>query len=136
MLIPAKSKFRKAHKGRISTISKSGYSLSFGNFGLKALGQARVTSKQIESARKAAIRKMKRQGKFWIKIFPNLPVSQKPNEVRMGKGKGNIEYYAFRVAPGRIIFEVDGVIDKIAIEALELAKSKLGVKTKIIKRYA
>ncbi len=136
MLIPAKLKFKKAHKGRISKISKGGFYLSFGNFGLKALGHARITSRQIESARKSAIRKMKRQGKFWIRIFPDIPISKKPNEVRMGKGKGAVEYYAFRVAPGRILFEVDGVLDSVAIEALELAKSKLGIQTKIIKRYA
>ncbi len=135
-LLPSKQKFKKYHKGRVPLRTKAGYLLNLGDFGLKAISQARVSGKQIESARKAAVRKMKRQGKFWIRIFPDLPVSKKPNEVRMGKGKGSVEYYASRVAPGRIMFEISGVEESVAIQALMLAKSKLGLKTKIIKRQS
>jgi len=135
MLSPKKQKYRKAHKGRVSTKAKAGTSLAFGAFGLKSLDACRVTARQIEAARRAAVRYMKRQGKLWIKIFPDLPVSQKPAEVRMGKGKGSPEYFAVRVSPGRIMFEVDGVADDIASRALELASAKLPVRTKIVKRY-
>jgi len=109
--------------------------LSFGSYGLKALGADRVTARQIEAARRAAVRCMKRQGRLWIRIFPDLPVSKKPNEVRMGKGKGSVEYYAVRVSPGRVLFEVEGVSSEVAVQALELASAKLSVQTKIIKRY-
>jgi large subunit ribosomal protein L16 len=109
--------------------------LAFGSFGLKSLDGCRVTARQIEAARRAAVRCMKRQGKLWIKIFPDLPVSKKPAEVRMGKGKGSPEFFAFRVSPGRIMFEVDGVPDDVANLALELAAAKLPVRTKIVKRY-
>ena len=119
----------------MSTKAKAGTSLAFGAFGLKSLDACRVTARQIEAARRAAVRYMKRQGKLWIKIFPDLPVSQKPAEVRMGKGKGSPEYFAVRVSPGRIMFEVDGVADDIASRALELASAKLPVRTKIVKRY-
>lgn len=135
MLHPQKQKFRKAHKGRVKTKTKAGSMLAFGSFGLKSLDASRVTARQIEAARRAAVRCMKRQGKFWIKIFPDLPVSKKPAEVRMGRGKGSTEYYAARVAPGRIMFEVDGVDESVACLALELASAKLPVKTKIVRRY-
>ena len=135
MLTPKKLKYRKAHKGRVSAKSKAGTTLSFGSFGLKALDMERITSRQIESARRAATRHMKRQGKLWIKIFPDLPVSKKPAEVRMGKGKGSVEFYAARVSPGRIVFEVEGVGEEVAIRALELASAKLPIRTKIVKRY-
>ncbi|MDD9335637.1 MULTISPECIES: 50S ribosomal protein L16 [unclassified Candidatus Tisiphia] len=135
MLAPKKQKFRKAHKGRVSSKAKAGTMLAFGSFGLKSLDGLRVTARQIEAARKAAVRCMKRQGRLWIKIFPDLPVSKKPAEVRMGKGKGSTEFFAVRVSPGRIMFEVEGVTDDIATKALELASAKLPVRTKIVRRY-
>jgi large subunit ribosomal protein L16 len=135
MLAPKKQKFRKAHKGRVGTKAKSGTMLSFGMFGLKSIDSERVTARQIEAARRAAVRQMKRQGKFFIRIFPDLPVSKKPNEVRMGKGKGSPEYFAVRVAPGRILFEIDGVEEAVARQALELASAKLPVRTRVVKRY-
>lgn len=135
MLAPKRQKFRKAHKGRVSSTCKRGTSLNYGMYGLKSLEGERVTQRQIEAARRAAVREMKRSGKFWIRIFPDLPVSKKPNEVRMGKGKGAPEYFAVRVSPGRVMFEVDGVDEAVAYSALELASAKLPVKTKIVKRY-
>ena len=135
MLSPKKQKFRKHHKGRVRAKSKSGTMLSFGSFGLKSIDALRVTAKQIEAARRAGVRNMKRQGRFFIRIFPDLPVSKKPNEVRMGKGKGSIEYFAVRVSPGRIIFEIEGVSENIARSSLQLSASKLPIRTKIIKRY-
>jgi large subunit ribosomal protein L16 len=135
MLYPKKQKYRKAHKGRVQTKAKAGTMLAFGSFGLKSLDGCRVTARQIEAARRAATRCMKRQGKLWIKIFPDLPVSKKPAEVRMGKGKGSPEFFAVRVSPGRIMFEVDGVAEDVAKLALELASAKLPVRTKIVKRY-
>lgn len=135
MLSPKKQKYRKAHKGRVAAKAKAGTMLSFGSFGLKSLDMERVTARQIEAARRAAVRFMKRQGKLWIKIFPDLPVSKKPAEVRMGKGKGSPEYFAVRVSPGRIMFEVDGVTEEVALRALELASAKLPVRTKIVRRY-
>lgn len=135
MLAPKKQKFRKAHKGRVSSKSKAATTLSFGMFGLKSIDGLRVTARQIEASRRAAVRHMKRQGKFFIRIFPDLPVSKKPNEVRMGKGKGSPEYFAVRVSPGRIMFEIDGVDEVVAREALELASAKLPVRTKVVKRY-
>ncbi len=135
MLSPKKQKFRKAHKGRVQAKAKAGTTLAFGDYGLKSLDMERVTARQIEAARRAATRHMKRQGKLWIKIFPDLPVSKKPAEVRMGKGKGSPEYFAVRVSPGRILFEVNGVADEVAVRALELASDKLPVRTKIVKRY-
>ncbi|MDX1902634.1 MAG: 50S ribosomal protein L16 [Thermonemataceae bacterium] len=135
MLSPKKQKFRKAHKGRVPAKSKAGTMLAFGEYGLKSLDMERITARQIEAARRAATRFMKRQGKLWIKIFPDLPVSKKPAEVRMGKGKGSPEFFAVRVSPGRILFEVDGVEEEVAIRALELASSKLPVRTKIVTRY-
>jgi len=135
MLAPKKQKFRKAHKGRVAPKAKAGTMLNFGMFGLKSVEQLRVTASQIEAARRAAVREMKRQGRFFIRIFPDLPVSKKPNEVRMGKGKGSPEYFAVRVSPGRIMFEINGVDEAVARKALELAASKLPVKTKVVKRY-
>lgn len=135
MLAPKKQKYRKAQKGRVPSKAKSGTMLSFGSFGLKSLDGLRVTARQIEAARRAAVRHMKRQGRFFIRIFPDLPVSKKPNEVRMGKGKGTPEFFAARVAPGRIMFEIEGVNSSVAKEALSLASSKLPVKTKIVQRY-
>ncbi len=135
MLAPKKQKFRKAHKGRVASKSKAGTMLSFGSFGLKSIDGLRVTARQIEAARRAAVRHMKRQGRFFIRIFPDLPVSKKPNEVRMGKGKGSPEYFAVRVSPGRIMFEIEGVGEDVARAALELAAAKLPVRTKIVQRY-
>lgn len=134
MLQPKRTKFRKAHKGRIKGAAKGGTALNFGSYGLKALEPERVTSRQIEAARRAMTREMKRAGRVWIRIFPDVPVSKKPTEVRMGKGKGSVEYWAARVAPGRIMFEIDGVDDDTAREALSLAAAKLPIKTRIIKR--
>ena len=135
MLAPKKQKFRKAHKGRVAAKAKSGTVLNVGTYGLKSLDGLRVTARQIEAARRAAVRHMKRQGRFFIRIFPDIPVSKKPNEVRMGKGKGSPEYFVARVAPGRIMFEIEGVDEYVAKTALELAAAKLPVKTKIVQRY-
>ncbi len=134
MLQPKKSKYRKAHKGRIKGKAKAGTSLNFGSYGLKALTAERITSRQIEAARRAITRHMKRSGRVWIRIFPDVPVSKKPVEVRMGKGKGTPEFWAARVKPGRIMFEIDGVPKDIALTALGLGSSKLHVQTKIITR--
>ncbi|WP_062226454.1 50S ribosomal protein L16 [Aureimonas frigidaquae] len=136
MLQPKRTKFRKAFKGRIHGASKGGSLLNFGAYGLKALEPERVTARQIEAARRAITRQMKRQGRVWIRIFPDLPVTAKPTEVRMGKGKGAIEYWAARVAPGRIMFEVDGVPEDVAREALRLGAAKLPIKTRFIQRIA
>ena len=134
MLSPKRTKFRKAHKGRIHGNAKGGFSLNFGQFGLKALEPERITARQIESARRAMTRAMKRQGRVWIRIFPDLPVSRKPAEVRMGSGKGAPEYWVARVHPGRIMFEIEGVPEDVARHALELADAKLPIKTKFIAR--
>ena len=134
MLQPKRTKFRKAHKGRIKGLAKGGFSLTFGGFGLKALEPERVTARQIEAARRAITRAMKRQGRVWIRIFPDVPVSTKPAEVRMGSGKGAPEYWVCRVKPGRIMFELDGVSNEIAREALVLGAAKLPIKTKIVTR--
>ncbi len=134
MLAPKKFKHRKQFKGRIHGVAKSGATLAFGAYGLKALTPDRVTSRQIEAARRALTRHMKRQGKVWIRIFPDVPVTAKPLEVRQGKGKGSVEYWAARVRPGRIMFELDGVSQEVAREALALAAMKLPVKTKFITR--
>ena len=127
MLQPKKTKFRKAHKGRIKGNAKGGTTLNFGSYGLKAITAERVTARQIEAARRAITRHMKRAGRVWIRIFPDVPVSKKPTEVRMGKGKGTPEYWAAKVKPGRIMFEIDGVSPEIAKTALELGSSKLPV---------
>jgi large subunit ribosomal protein L16 len=136
MLQPTRTKYRKAHKGRIHGKASRGNLMNYGAFGLKALEPDRVMSKQIEAARVALTRYMKRQGRVWTRIFPNIPVSKKPIEVRMGKGKGSTEYYACRVKPGRILFEVDGVTEEIAKVALYKASAKLPIKTKFIKRFS
>jgi len=134
MLQPKKTKFRKMHKGRIKGVAKGGTELNFGAFGLKAMEPERITARQIEAARRALTRHMKRAGRVWIRIFPDVPVSKKPTEVRMGKGKGSVEYWAARVKPGRIMFEIDGVSPEVAKVALELAAAKLPIKTRIVRR--
>jgi large subunit ribosomal protein L16 len=136
MLQPKRTKFRKAHKGRIKGIATSGVELAFGQFALKALEPERVTARQIEAARRALTRHMKRSGQVWIRIFPDVPVSKKPLEVRMGSGKGAPELWVARVKPGRIIFEVDGVPEVLAREALTLAAAKLPIKTRFVSRIA
>jgi len=134
MLQPKRTKFRKAHKGRIHGNAKGGTDLNFGQFGLKATDPGRVTARQIEAARRAMTRHMKRAGKVWIRIFPDVPVSSKPAEVRMGKGKGSPDYWACRVKPGRIMFEVDGVSEEVARGAFERAAAKLPIGTRIVQR--
>ena len=134
MLSPKRTKYRKAHKGRIHGVAKGGTALNFGAFGLKALEPARVTARQIEAARRALTRHMKRSGRVWIRIFPDVPVSTKPQEVRMGSGKGSPEFWACRVKPGRIMFEIDGVSQAVAKEAFALAAAKLPIKTSFIRR--
>ncbi|MEO1328247.1 MAG: 50S ribosomal protein L16 [Pseudomonadota bacterium] len=134
MLSPKRTKFRKQHKGRIHGEAKGGTRLNFGTFGLKSTEPERVTARQIEAARRAITRYMKRQGRVWIRIFPDVPVSKKPTEVRMGKGKGSVEYWACKVKPGRVMFEIDGVAEPIAREALRLGAMKLPVKCRIIQR--
>jgi large subunit ribosomal protein L16 len=134
MLSPKKTKFRKQFKGRIHGVAKGGFTLNFGAYGLKALEPERVTARQIEAARRAITRQMKRQGRVWIRVFPDLPVSDKPAEVRMGKGKGAVEYWAARVHPGRILFEIDGVADDVARLSLQLGAAKLPIRTKIVTR--
>ena len=131
---PKRTKFRKAFKGQIRGNAKGGSSLAFGEFGLKALEPERVTARQIEATRRAVTRHMKRQGRVWIRIFPDVPVSSKPAEVRMGKGKGTPEYWAARVKPGRVMFEMDGVDHGAGKEAFELAAAKLPIRCKIITR--
>jgi large subunit ribosomal protein L16 len=136
MLQPNRTKFRKAHKGRIHGTATSGTSLTFGQYGLKALEPERVTARQIEAARRAMTRHMKRAGRVWIRIFPDVPVSKKPIEVRMGKGKGTPEMWVCRIKPGRILFELDGVSVQLAREALGLAAAKLPIKTRFVERIA
>ena len=136
MLQPKRTKFRKAFKGRIHGNAKGGTELNFGAYGLKAMEPERITARQIEAARRAITRHIKRQGRLWIRVFPDVPVSKKPAEVRQGKGKGSIEYWAARVKPGRILFEVDGIPIEVAREALGLAAAKLPVKTRFIERIA
>ena len=134
MMSPKKTKYRKAHKGRIKGAAKGGYTLNFGEYGLKALQPERVTARQIEAARRAISRYVKRVGRMWIRIFPDVPVTKKPAEVRMGSGKGSVEFWAARVKPGRIMFEIDGVDEKTAREAFERASAKLPIKTKFVSR--
>jgi large subunit ribosomal protein L16 len=136
MLQPARTKFRKAHKGRIHGLSKAGTELNFGQYGLKAMEPERVTARQIEAARRAMTRHMKRAGRVWIRIYPDVPVSKKPIEVRMGKGKGTPEFWVCRIKPGRIMFEIDGVPVEVAREALLLAAAKLPIKTRFVERIA
>ena len=134
MLQPKKTKFRKQFKGRINGVASSGNYLSFGEFGLKAMEPERVTARQIEAARRALTRHMKRVGRVWIRVFPDVPVSKKPTEVRMGKGKGSPEFWAARVKPGRIMFEVGGISAELARESLTLAAAKLPIKTRFVQR--
>ena len=134
MLQPKRTKFRKMQKGRIKGAAKGGTALNFGTFGLKAQEPARVTARQIEAARRAMTRQMKRAGRVWIRIFPDVPVSKKPTEVRMGKGKGTPEFWAAKIKPGRIMFEIDGVGEQVAREALRLAAAKLPIKTRVVAR--
>ena len=134
MMQPKKTKFRKAHKGRIHGLAKGGTSLNFGAFGLKALEPERITARQIEAARRAITRSMKRAGRVWIRMFPDVPVSQKPAEVRMGSGKGSPEFWVCRIKPGRIMFEIDGVSPELAREALTLGAAKLPIRTKVVTR--
>src|SRR5205809_5822275 len=136
MMQPKKTKFRKAHKGRIHGTATSGAALSFGQYGLKAMEPDRVTARQIEAARRALTRHMKRSGQVWIRVYPDVPVSKKPLEVRMGSGKGAVELWVCRVKPGRILFEVDGVSIELAKEALTLAAAKLPIKTRFVSRIA
>jgi large subunit ribosomal protein L16 len=134
MLSPKRTKFRKAHKGRIHGLAKGGTQLNFGSYGLKAVTPERVTARQIEAARRAITRHLRRAGRVWIRIFPDVPVSSKPAEVRMGKGKGSPEFWVARVKPGRIMFEVDGVPWNLAKEAFTLAAAKLPLDTRIVRR--
>ena len=134
MMQPKRTKFRKAFKGRIKGEAKGGSDLNFGTFGLKAVEPERVTARQIEAARRAMTRHMKRQGRVWIRIFPDLPVTSKPVEVRMGKGKGSVDFWACKVKPGRVMFELDGVNEATAREALRLAAMKLPIKTRTVMR--
>ena len=136
MLQPMRTKFRKAHKGRIKGAATSGATLSFGQFGLKAMEPDRLTARQIEAARRAITRAMKRAGRVWIRVFPDVPVTKKPAEVRMGSGKGTPELWVVRVKPGRILFEIDGVTTTVAREALDLAAAKLPIKTRFVERIA
>jgi large subunit ribosomal protein L16 len=134
MLQPKKTKFRKAFKGRIHGLAKSGTEVSFGSYGLKAVEPARITARQIESARRAITRHIRRAGRVWIRIFPDVPVSRKPAEVRMGSGKGSPEFWVARVKPGRIMFELEGVAPELAEKAFELAAAKLPIKTRFVQR--
>jgi large subunit ribosomal protein L16 len=134
MLSPKRTKFRKQHKGRIHGNAKGGTSLNFGSVGLKAMEPGRITARQIEAARRALVRRIRRQGKVWIRVFPDVPVSSKPAEVRMGKGKGSPEFWACRVKPGRMMFEMDGVPADLATEAFQLAAAKMPIKCKIVTR--
>jgi len=136
MLLPKKTKYRKAFKGRIHGVARAGTSVSFGSYGLKALEPARITARQIEAARRAITRHIRRVGRVWIRIFPDVPVSRKPAEVRMGSGKGAPEFWICRVKPGRVMFELDGVAPEVAEEAFSLAAAKLPIQTKFIKRIA
>ena len=136
MLQPKKTRFRKQFKGRIHGAAKGGFDLNFGTFGLKAIEPERITARQIEAARRAITREMKRQGRVWIRVFPDVPVSSKPTEVRMGSGKGAPEFWAARVHPGRIMFEVDGVAEDVAKEALRLGAAKLPIRTRVVQRIA
>ena len=134
MMSPKRTKYRKAHKGRIHGLAKSATQLNYGTFGLKALEPERITARQIEAARRAITRSMKRAGRVWIRMFPDVPVSQKPAEVRMGSGKGSPEFWVARIKPGRIMFEIDGVSPELARVSLELGAAKLPIRTKFVRR--
>ena len=135
MLQPARQKFRKQHKGRNTGIATTGNKVSFGEFGLKATGRGRITARQIEAARRVMTRHIKRGGRVWIRIFPDKPISKKPAEVRMGKGKGSVEYYVAEIQPGKMLYEMDGVAEDLAREAFRLAAAKLPIKTTFITRH-
>ncbi len=134
MLQPKRTKYRKAHKGRIHGLAKGGFELNFGAYGMKALEPERITARQIEAARRAIVRHLKRTGRVWIRVFPDKPVTKKPAEVRMGKGKGSVEYWVAVVKPGRILFEIDGVPEDLARRAIELGAAKLPIRTKFVAR--
>jgi len=134
MMQPSRTKYRKAHKGRIHGNAKGGFTLNFGAYGLKAVEPCRMTARQIEAARRTITRELKRVGRVWIRVFPDVPVSKKPAEVRMGSGKGSTEYWAARVKPGRVLFEIDGVPREVAEESLSLAAAKLPIKTRFVAR--
>ncbi len=134
MLLPKRTKFRKVQTGRNRGLAIRGSKVSFGEFGLKAVGRGRMTSRQIESARRAMTRKVKRGGKIWIRVFPDKPITEKPLEVRMGKGKGNVEYWVCQIQPGRVLYEMEGVSEELAREAFSLAAAKLPFKTEFVKR--
>lgn len=134
MLVPKKTKFRKQHKGRIHGLAKGGFELQYGSYGLKALDPERITARQIEAVRRTVMRHIKRSGRLWIRVFPDVPVSKKPAEVRMGKGKGAVEYYVCKVKPGRILMELEGVTEELAKEAFALASAKLPIAVKFVKR--
>ncbi|TWF56536.1 50S ribosomal protein L16 [Neorhizobium alkalisoli] len=136
MLQPKRTKYRKQFKGRIKGVAKGGFDLAFGEFGLKSLEPNRVNAREIEAARRAITRAMKRAGRVWIRVFPDVPVTAKPTEVRMGKGKGGVEYWACKVKPGRMMFEIDGVTEELARQALTLGAAKLSVKTRFVQRIA
>jgi large subunit ribosomal protein L16 len=136
MLQPKRTKYRKAHKGRIKGAASSAVTLDFGSYGLKAQEPARISARQIEAARRAITRQMKRAGRVWIRVFPDVPVSKKPTEVRMGKGKGTPEFWVCRVKPGRVMFEIDGVTDQVARESLRLGAAKLPLKTRVVARIS
>ena len=134
MMQPKRTKYRKQHKGNLAGVAIRGSTIAFGEYGLKATGRARMTAREIEAARRAMTRYVKRGGKIWIRIFPDVPITQKPLEVRMGSGKGNVEYWVARVTPGRVLFEIEGVTEETAREAFRLAASKLAVSTTFAKR--
>jgi large subunit ribosomal protein L16 len=134
MLQPKRTKFRKMHKGRNRGLATRGAKVSFGEYGLRATTRGRITARQIEAARRALTRHVKRGGKIWIRIFPDKPITQKPLEVRQGKGKGNVEYWVSLVQPGRVLYEIEGVTSEVAHEALQLAAAKLPVRTEVVKR--
>ena len=134
MLSPKRTKFRKAHKGRIRGLAKGGTQLNFGSYGLKAVSPERVIARQIEAARRAITRHLRRTGRVWIRIFPDKPITGKPLEVRQGKGKGNVEYWVAQIQPGRVLYEVEGVSEQLAREAFDLAAAKLPVQTTFVKR--
>ena len=134
MLQPKKTKFRKQQKGRNRGLAQSGNKVSFGDFGLKAVGRGRLTARQIEAARRAMTRHVKRGGKIWIRVFPDVPVTKKPLEVRQGKGKGNVEYWVAKIQPGKMLYEMEGVTEDLAREAFRLASAKLPIKTVFVKR--
>ncbi|OUS18528.1 50S ribosomal protein L16 [Gammaproteobacteria bacterium 50_400_T64] len=134
MLQPKRTKYRKMHKGRNRGLAQRGSKISFGEYGLKAVGRGRLTARQIEAARRAMTRHVKRGGKIWIRVFPDKPITQKPLEVRMGKGKGNVEYWVALIQPGRVLYEMEGVTEEVAREAFELAAAKLPIQTTFVKR--